>query len=275
VTKRLAGPLRWVGGKQRLVSKLLPLIPSHQTYVEVFAGGAALFFAKETSPIEVINDLDSGLVNFYRVIRDKKKFEQFRLAIALSPYAREEYDNCRETWWQCENEVEKARRWFVVARQCFCGIFGSSFGVGIKNGSKGMATNVACYLNTIDLLPEISARMMRVQIENKSFEEIIKQYDRPKTFFYLDPPYVADTRKSPKVYAHEMTNEDHQMLVEVLMKIKGKAMLSGYANEIYEPLEKAGWEKFTFKAFCSVSTFTGKDKDYEEKCREECVWIKA
>src|SRR5208283_3275167 len=67
----------------------------------------------------------------------------------------------------------------------------------------------------------ISARFMRVQIENKDFREIIKQYDRPKTFFYLDPPYVGDTRKSPKVYAHEMVDKDHQDLVDLLLNLKG------------------------------------------------------
>jgi len=85
--KKLRPPLRWFGGKQRLAGKLLPLIPPHTTYVEVFAGGAALFFAKEVSPLEVINDLDSGIVNLYRVLRDKEKFEEFRFRVALSPYS--------------------------------------------------------------------------------------------------------------------------------------------------------------------------------------------
>jgi DNA adenine methylase len=271
----LRPPLRWFGGKQRLAPKLIPLIPTHSTYVEVFAGGAAVFFAKEISPLEVINDLDSGIVNLYRVLRDKEKFQEFRFRVALSPFSREEYEYCRATWWQCEDDVEKARRWFVVTRQCFGGIFGSSFGVSVTTGKNGMAGNVASYLKAIDRLPEISARFMRVQIENKDFRDIIKQYDRPTTFFYLDPPYVADTRKSPKVYAHEMTDADHQDLVELLLNLKGKAMLSGYDTGIYKPLEEAGWDKSTFKAYCSVSTLTANDKSYEEKCREECAWIKT
>ena len=270
--KKLRPPVSWFGGKQRLAGKLLPLIPAHTTYVEVFAGGAALFFAKEVSPLEVINDLDSGIVNLYRVLRDPEKSEEFRFKVALSPVSREEYEYCRATWWQCEDDVEKTRRWFFVARQSFGGIFGSSFGVSITTGKNGMAGNVSSYLRTIDRLPEISARFMRVQIENKDFREIIKQYDRPKTFFYLDPPYVGDTRKSPKVYAHEMVDKDHQDLVDLLLNLKGKAMLSGYDTGIYKPLEGAGWEKRTFKAYCSASTLTAKDKSYEEKCREECVW---
>ena len=147
--KKLRPPLRWFGGKQRLAGKLLTLIPPHTTYVEVFAGGAALFFAKEVSQLEVINDLDSGIVNLYRVLRDKEKFEEFRFRVALSPYSREEYEYCRATWWQCEDDVEKARRWFVVTRQCFSGIFGSPFGVSITAGKNGMAGNVASYLRPI------------------------------------------------------------------------------------------------------------------------------
>ena len=259
----------------------MPLIPEHQTYIEVFAGGLALFFAKDTSPVEVVNDLDSGIMNFYRVLQDKKKFEEFQRLINLTPFARGEYYECRATWMTCEDDVEKARRWFVVARQCFGGVFGSGYGVSVTTGRHGMATNVASYLSVINRLPEISERLRRVQIERKDFREIIKSYDRPKAFFYLDPPYVSDTRKSKKVYEHEMENRDHEDLVELLLGIKGKAMLSGYDHPIYGPLECAGWKKHKFSMNCSVaalyrSTNVLDEEDANERYRRtECVWVRS
>jgi DNA adenine methylase len=224
LTKKLVGPLRWYGGKCRLVSKLLPFVPDHQTYVEVFAGGAALFFAKDTSPIEVINDLDSGIVNFYRVLRDPGKFKRFQFLVSLTPFSREEHARCKATWADYEDEVERAHRWFVVNRMCYGGVFDSGFGKSVTAGRNGMATNVASYLSTIDRLPQIAARLLRVQLENQDFREIIEGYDRPETFFYLDPPYVLSTRKN-KAYRHEMTDDDHRELVEALLNIRGKAVL--------------------------------------------------
>lgn len=113
--KRLRSPIVWFGGKGNMVAKLLPLIPPHRIYVEPFGGGASLLFAKKPSPVEVYNDLDSGLVNFFRVLRDPKKFERLHKLVSLTPYSREEYDFCRATWETCDDDVERAYRWYVVA----------------------------------------------------------------------------------------------------------------------------------------------------------------
>jgi DNA adenine methylase len=279
LAKKLVGPLRWYGGKCRLASKLLPFVPDHQTYVEVFAGGAALFFAKNTSPVEVINDLDSGIVNFYRVLRDSEKFKRFQFLVSLTPFSRTEHACCKASWADCDDEVDRAHRWFVVNRMCYGGIFESGFGKSVKTGRNGMTTSVASYLSTIDRLPQIAGRLLRVQIENLDFRAVIKGYDRPETFFYLDPPYVLSTRKG-KAYRHEMTDEDHAELVELLLTIKGKAMLSGYSNPIYEPLESAGWARHDFKATCTVANHlvqaTGADElVLNDRDRVESVWVRT
>ena len=120
-----------------MTNKLLPLIPEHSTYVEAFAGAAALFFTKQRSDVEVLNDLDSGLVDFYRILRDPVKYEQLQLKAELTPYSREEYYYCRDTWEDCDDDVERAARWFIVARQCFAGIFGSGWGFEVANGRGG------------------------------------------------------------------------------------------------------------------------------------------
>ena len=262
-----------------MVNKLLPLIPKHHTYVEVFGGAANLLLAKEPSPVEVYNDIDSGLVNFFRVIRDKDKFKRFYEQVVLIPYSREEYYYCRDTWRDEGDDVLRAVKWFVAARQNFSGHLGGSWGYAVTASSRGMAQTTSKYLSTIEMLPEISKRLMMVQIEYGDFRKVIKTFDTEETFFYLDPPYVLETRRGGKVYTNELTLKDHEELVDILLHIKGKAMLSGYEHDVYLPLERAGWTKFLFKSKCYITGRTRGTKhlyNEEEKHklnRIECVWL--
>lgn len=235
-----------------MTTKLLKFISPHHTYAEPFGGGASLLFAKSPSRVEVYNDIDGALVGFFRVLQDKKKFAEFHRRVSLTPYSREEYCFCRDSWEECDDEIEKARRWYVVARMSFGGRFGASWGFTIKKSSGRMSDATANYLSIIELLPEIHRRIMRVRIEHADFRKIIETYDAPETFFYLDPPYIPSTRKSGE-YPHEMTEEDHQDLINILLRIRGMAMLSGYNHPIYEALEDAGWERKDFQVVCHVA----------------------
>jgi len=280
VDKRLRAPFPWVGGKYYLVDKLLPLIPKHHTYVEVFGGAANLLLAKEPSPVEVYNDIDSGLVNFFRVIRDKEKFPRFYEQVMLIPYSREEFYCCAGTWRDEEDDIVRAVKWFVAARQCFGGVVGGSWGYGVTGSNKGMAQCVGSWLSSIELLPEVSERFRRVQVEHNDFRKILKAYDTEETFFYLDPPYVLETRRGGEVYSNEMTLSDHEELVNLLLHVKGNAMLSGYEHSVYKPLEEAGWTKLEFEAKCRLTGNTKgtkylQSKENREKLgRRECVWLK-
>lgn len=272
---RLRSPIRWFGGKGEMVVRLLPLLPPHSIYVEPFGGGASLLFAKEPSPVEVYNDLDSGLVNFFRVLRDSQKFARFYHLATLTPYSREEYYFCRETWEDCEDEVERAYRWFVVARGSFSGRFGSGWAYTVSASS---AKQTSKWISILGMLPAIHGRMMQVQIEHDDFARIIERYDAPETLFYLDPPYIAETRRSGG-YKHEMSIDDHKRLVEMLLNIKGKALLSGYKHDIYEPLEQAGWERRDFETACHAAGRTrgtgilGQGAAKLRQARVESVWI--
>jgi len=276
--KRLRSPIIWFGGKGMMVNKLLKLIPDHKVYVEAFGGGASLLLAKAPSKVEVYNDIDSGLVNFFRVLRDKEKFQRFYEKVYLTPYSREEYNYCNHTWENCEDDVERAHRWFVVARQSFAGRFGNGWGFDVTTSTRGMAKECSAWLNTIEGLPLIHQRLRTVQIEHKDFRDIIKTYDTVDTFFYLDPPYVPETRKIGK-YRYEMTNKDHEDLVDLLLNIKGKAMLSGYVNSIYKKLEDAGWMRHDFETACHAIGRTkqtgilGKGTALEKYKRVESVWL--
>ncbi len=276
--KKLRSPIRWFGGKGHMTAKLLKLVPPHRIYCEVFGGGASLLFTKTPSPVEVYNDLDSGLVNFFRVLRDPEKFKEFHRLASLTPYSREEYCFCRETWEQCESDVERAYRWYVVARMSFSGYFAESWSFTVAASCNHMSGAVSKWLSTIELLPEIHARFMRVQVEHNDFRKIIKTYDTLDTLFYLDPPYVPDTRKHGK-YKNEMTEGDHKDLIDLILKVKGMVMLSGYKNPLYELLGQVSWTRYDYETACyavartKASKILGQGAALKMQPRTESVWL--
>jgi len=277
-TRRLRTPIRWFGGRSRIVPKLLFLVPPHSIYVEVFGGGASLLLAKEPSVIEIYNDLDSGLVSFFRVLRDPGMFGRFYELAALTPYSREEYDFCRDTWEGATDDVEKAFRWFVVARGSFGGIFGIGWGRAVTSNARGMASTASAWLSILNALPAIHERMMRVQIEQADFRQVLHRYDTPDTFFHVDPPYLPETRRRGG-YRHELTLDDHVELVELVLGLQGKAMVAAYDHPVYAPLDAAGWKRHDFPVTCSAAGRTkasgllGEGTVSLRQPRVETIWL--
>lgn len=276
-SRRLRSPIVWFGGKGSMVAKLLPFIPKHKTYVEPFGGGASLLFAQTPSAVEVYNDLNSGLVNLFRVLRNPEQFEQFHKLVQLTPYAREEFFDCKRSWSLAVDPVERAYRWFVVARMSFAGMFGAGWSFG-RRSSRGMESHVSSWLGIVEMLPEISERLRRVLVEHKNAFDLIETYDSSETFFYLDPPYVLSTRKSGG-YEHELDDDAHKRLVETLLSIKGKALLSGYANSIYAELEREGWHRKDWETVCIAAGRTratgilGNGAAKLKQRRVESIWF--
>ena len=274
----MRSPIIYYGGKGNMVKKLIKLLPPHKVYVEVFGGGASLLFAKEPSDVEVYNDIDSGLVNLFRVLRDPLKFKLFYRYVYLTPVSREEQKYCAETWQQCINDVERAYRFFVAIRQSFSGK-AQSWSFSVQSSNNKMAATCSRWLSTIQQLPEIHERLIRVQIDNKDFRELFKTYDSEDTLFYCDPPYIHETRRDKNSYNHEMTNEDHKDLVNILLNVKGKVLLSGYRHDIYKTLEENGWKRKDFKTACHATGRTrqtgiiGKGTALEKQPRIESVWL--
>lgn len=272
---KLRPPIQWFGGKQLMAKRLVPLFPPHKTYIEVFGGAGALLFAKEPSLVEVYNDLDSDLVNFMRVLRDRDgMFPDFYNRACLSPYSRKEWQFCRDHLNDDPDPVERARRFFVLARFSFSGLVGGSFGISISGSKRGMVQQASAYQGVLGILPRLSERMVSVLIENKDFRNLIQVYDREETFFYLDPPYLPSTRKSG-AYRHELTEDDHKVLVDILKTVKGKVMLSGYPSELYDSL---GWNKQEWEVTCNAvgrtkaSGLQGAGALTSQK-RTECAWM--
>ena len=272
---RLRSPLIWYGGKGMMVSKLLPLLPPHRTYVEVFGGGASLLFAKSPSPVEVYNDIDGNVVNFFTVLRDEEKFKRFKRMCEATPYSRRMWKECKERMNEGD-DVERAWRFFVAVRQSQSACGGWSCRVEGVTG--GMARGVSAWLATVDGLHHVHDRLRRVQIECDDFRRIIERYDYPDCLFYCDPPYVQDSRAAGVPYA-DMTLEDHKELVDLLLSIEGMAMLSGYKHEVYLPLEEAGWKRYDFETSCHAVGRTrgtgvlGEGSATAKYPRVESVWV--
>jgi DNA adenine methylase len=229
----------------------------------VFGGAAHLLFLKSPSLVEVYNDINGDIVNFFRVLRDPEKSKRLQELLYLTPYSREEWRFCRDHLNDAGiDDVERARRFFVKIRQSFSGK-GETWRYDVS-GRRGRIT----FYHVIDRFPEFHERIRNVQIENDDFEKVIRRYDTPDTFFFCDPPYIGNKTKSEFL---EMPVEDHERLVKVLLGIEGKAMLCGYENEIYKALEKRGWKKIGFTVITTMSN--SRQTGGKRKRRKEYVWI--
>jgi DNA adenine methylase len=263
-------PINWFGGKYYMASKINNIIPEHKLYVEVFGGAGHLLFKKEKSEIEVYNDIDSGLTSFFKVLRDKAKANELHRRLVLTLHSREEFLNCRDTWQDEVDEIERVRKWYVHLMQSFSGNC-RSWSYSKTVSSRGMSQATSKYLSNIDdNLPLAVERFRTVQVENMDYKDLIKKYDTKDTLFYLDPPYIHNTRKMTFKYNYELTDNEHKELVGILLNIKGKAILSGYDNEIYNELIDNGWEKFNLGEFSERSTKTNMTKKQK---RQEFLWV--
>ena len=229
--------LKYPGAKHRLAKWINEYIPTHTVYLEPFFGSGAIFFYKNKSHIETINDLNDDVVNFFKVLRDKPN--EFIDAIYFTPYSRTEYKEsyiCSEK----DTDIEKARKFCV---RCWQG-FGCSnrYQNGFKSGQQTKSPNPArAFAKLPETLQFAAQRLKNVQIENLPAVELLNRYDTEDVFVYCDPPYVSDTRKG-YLYKHEMTNEEHVELLNILKKHPGRILLSGYDNEIYNDI-LTGWKK--------------------------------
>ena len=257
----------WYGGKFSHLDFILPNLPvDARHFCDVYGGSAAVIINREPAPVETYNDLDSELVNFFQVLRDSNKSDDLIRAIGLTPFARE------ELVLACEppngaGSLERARRFFVRARQTRTGLAQTSsegrWAHCRLTSRAGMAGAVSRWLGSVEGLSEIVQRLQRIQIENAPALEVIQRYDSPETLFYLDPPYVHDSRGDAAAYGLEMTDDDHRDLAELLHTIKGRAAVSGYRTTLYDDIF-ADWNRIDADPRIAHSVRT---------TRQESLWI--
>lgn len=227
----------WYGGKFSHLGWLLPLLPKTQQFCEPFGGSASVLINREPSPVETFNDLDGDITVFFRVLRETPD-ELIRL-IALTPFSREEFVLSIDAHKDL-SDLERARLFFVRARQARSGIAQKAtpgrWAFCRLDSRAGMATVISKWLGSVEGLPEIAQRFLRVQIENGPAIDIINRYDSEETLFYCDPPYPHSSRNDPSCYSYEMTDNDHEELALVLHSVKGKVAISGYHCNLMDEL---------------------------------------
>ena len=255
----------WYGGKFSHLDFILPNIPTDaKHFCDVFGGSAAVLINREPAAVETYNDIDSELANFFRTLRDSG--DELIRQIGLTPFSREElFRACQ--YEPGLSELERARRFFVRARQTRTGLAQTSsegrWAHCVLTTRAGMSGAVSRWLGSVDGLAEITERLLRVQIENAPALEVIRRYDTAETVFYLDPPYVHSSRGDTNAYEHEMRDEEHVALADVLSSIRGRAVVSGYRTELYDRLF-ADWTRIDAPVRTAHSV---------RKPRQESLWV--
>jgi len=257
----------WYGGKFSHLGWLLPLLPSCHHYCEPFAGSAAVLLNRNPAPLETYNDIDGEVVNFFQVLRDKP--EALIRAIALTPFSREEYHGAIHGNARRITHLERARRFYVRARQTRTGLAQTaSLGrwANCKATSRaGMAGVVSRWLGGVEALDDIAERLLRVQFENRPAVDVIRLYDSPQTLFYCDPPYLHATRGDAKAYGFEMTEQEYLEFAQLVNGCQGKVAISGYDHpQMEEWFPGDRWFKVTGAKRTIHST---------KGTRQEVLWL--
>ena len=210
----MKSPLLWLGSKSQLRDTIISMIPEHKTYVEVFAGGAWVLFGKpmEISRAEVLNDIDGELINFYRVV--KRKSGAFLKGFEWLLVSREIFNQLKDVDPSCLAPEERAVRFFYLMRASILGKRYSFYSCAARRPNLNLD-------RLEEIVRAVHERLKRVTIEHRDFEKLISMYDRPETFFYLDPPYWQ-----MHLYRYNFRKEQHKRLAEMLRALKGKFILS-------------------------------------------------
>ena len=268
-------PLKWHGGKHYLAKQIVDLMPSHTHYVEPYAGGLSVLFAKPSYLVdghsEVVNDLNGGLTNFWRVLASEELFQKLVRRLECTPFSESLWMTAKEAGQHTNSQdemVDSAVQFFTRYRQSRQGL-GKDFATLSRNRTRrGMNEQVSSWLSAVEGLPEAHERLKRVVVLNSDALDVIRQQDGPNTFFYLDPPYLHETRTAIDAYEFEMSIEEHSSLLEVLQSISGKFLLSGYRSELYD-------------SYSSVNAWSRVDIEIDNKAssskkkatKTECLWM--
>jgi len=211
----MRGPLNYIGGKSRFVTTILPMIPAHTTYVEPFSGGAQIFFRKEPAKVEVLNDLDGELVNFYRVCQSH--YQELLRYLRFMVVGRDWYKRLQATPPESLTDIQRAGRYFYLQKSTFGGrVAKQCYAIHVSQPSHFSTAKLA------KVIEDTHKRLDGVQIESMSYEKAIRKYDRPSTFFYIDPPYYG----VKGLYRFDFEHAQFEQLAEQLRTIKGKFLLS-------------------------------------------------
>lgn len=265
-TRYTGGPLVRYGGKVRLAEHIVPRLPRGRMYVEPFFGAGGLFFAipEGVYDVEVVNDLDSSIVSFFRALREHP--DELRRLLEATPYARAEFAAALE---HSDDALEEARRVWVRARQSINGVARVT-----GNWSRPTVATSNRQLRgetKLGNLDAFAARLRRVAVDCRDGIDLVARYAEPGVSMYLDPPYHPTTRRTfgRGAYQHELTAEDHdRLLVTALGAVArgARVAISGYACAAYDEA-LTGWRRAEFAGFANSTTYGGRQE------RTEVLWM--
>jgi DNA adenine methylase len=241
-------PLTYYGGKQRLAARIVSLIPEHRIYVEPFVGGGAVFFAKEPSPVEVINDINSELVNFYAYAQ--RDFGLLEQEIRISLHSRDLHRRAQVIYENPDMFDSLKRAWavWVLANMSYGAKLDGSFGYD-RSGTSSKKIDA----KRASFTEEMAIRLQRVQIECADALRIIRSRDTPETFTYADPPYIGTDMGHYDGY----TEEDFDSLLKLLSEIEGRFLLSSYPSKMRDAYASThGWHTVEIDASLSMAART-------------------
>lgn len=250
----LKTPVSYYGGKQQLLPKILPCIPRHRIYSEPFFGGGSVFFAKEPAEIEMINDINSQVVNFYKVA--KRNFKKLKDEIDVTLYSEEQYLQAKEIYHNApdaeKDTVLRAWSLFVLSHQTFLHIIDNSWAF-----SRGKNVAVT-FQNKKEMFDRrYVKRLERTQIFCRDALRVITNADAPETFHFVDPPYIDTNCGHYEGY----TEDDFKSLLNALEKVEGKFLLTTFSTEILDKyVDKNGWYQIKFEMHKSASGKAGEKK---------------
>jgi DNA adenine methylase len=212
----MRGPLAYIGGKCAIASKIIAIFPSHKIYCEPFVGGAQVFFRKkkEQSTVEVLNDLDGEMVNFFRICQ--QHYEELLRYMRFMIVSRKWHELLKATDPTTLTDIQRAARHLYLLKNSYAGLIRS--------------LNYKCHVvqppgfnpeRLPEIIEETHKRLARVQLENLPYEKVLQKFDRPETLFYCDPPYFG-----LKLYRHNLKTADYEQMATRLQGLRGKFVLS-------------------------------------------------
>lgn len=252
-------PFTHIGSKWNLAPKLVDVVSRANctTYVEPFAGSLAVLLSKSPHPVEVVNDLDDHIVNFFTVLRDEP--DELIRRCMLTPNAREEVERARTELVFVGDPVERARLWWVLKTQTINGRMNSSYKSSPHTPTTDFASRLAA----------VAKRLQHVLIESVDAVQLIHRMDTPDTVFYLDPPYLGSTRHSGTVYDVDQRGDGfHIDLLDTIRNAEGTVILSGYPSPMYDD-GLDGWQRVEWDVMSSSASING--SGYDQR-RTEVVW---
>lgn len=254
----------YLGSKGRFVHEIIPFLPRSHTYIEGCAGSGSVMWAKKPSKIEIFNDIDHYVVNFFKVLREYNNILIDKLRD--TPYSHKEYRDAHEYLLKTNvnvNPIESARCFFITVQMSFLSKpILSGFSRTFTTSRKHRARPVSAYYSKVEALYQVTDRLKRVIFEDMDVIRLIKLITFKDTTLYLDPPYPETTRSSIGDYKYDQSIEFHKNLLEAVLKCPAKYVtISSYENDLYDTILDE-WNKHKF-------TYNG---GYMIKEREECLY---